>query len=141
MLLLVASHGVSHDCAAANPVSLIVRNTRKIMRIWKITTFVLIILLIGSNAWWLYSAINTGVTNMYKEQMIYERTEMLKQLISVTPELSSAKSKNEIVSIVKKSTDLAPFEKEGFVWVGWTGLKFDNEDKLVKVTPSWGSLK
>ena len=111
------------------------------MKIWKITTFVLIIALIGSNGWWLYSAIDAGVTNKYQEQMMYERTGMLKQLISVTPELSSEKSKNEIVTIVKKSTDLEPFEKEGAVWVGWTGLKFDEKDKLVKVIPSWGAFE
>ena len=97
------------------------------MKIWRITTFVLIIALIASNGWWLYEAIDAGVTNKHQEQMMYERTGMLKQLISATPELSSEKSKNEIVTIVKKSTDKKFFEKEGTVWVGWTGLKFDDK--------------
>ncbi|MDJ0818798.1 MAG: hypothetical protein QNJ58_21490 [Desulfobacterales bacterium] len=111
------------------------------MKIWKITTIVLTIALISSNVWWLHSAIDVGVTNKYQEQMMFERSGILKQIISVTPELSSAISKNEIVTIVKKSTDLEPFEKEGVVWVGWTGLKFDDKNKLVKVIPSWGAFE
>ncbi len=111
------------------------------MRIWKIATFALSAALIGSNGWWLLTVIDAGVTNKYQGQMMYERTGMLKQLISVIPDLSAEKNKNEIIAIVQKSTDLEPFEKEGTFWVGWTGLQFDDKDKLVKVIPSWGAIE
>lgn len=73
--------------------------------------------------------------------MMYERTGMLKQLIAVVPELSSDKSKNVIVAIVQKSSDLDPFEKEGAVWIGWIGLQFNEKGKLMKVIPSWGPIE
>lgn len=111
------------------------------MRIWKIATFVLTIALIGSNGCWFLTAIDAGVTNKYQRQMMYERTGMLKQLISVIPDLSSGKSKKEIVAIVKRRTDLEPFDKEGAVWVGWIGLKFDEKDTLVNVLPAWGAIE
>jgi hypothetical protein len=111
------------------------------MKIWKITTLLLIITLLGTNGWWLHYAIDAGVTNKYQDQMMYERSGMLEQLILVTPELSSDKNKNEIVDIVKKSTDSEPFEKEGVVWVGWIGLQFNDTDKLIKVIPTWGSIE
>ncbi len=73
--------------------------------------------------------------------MMYERTGMLKQLISVMPELSSEKSKNQIIAIVEKSTELEPFEKEGAIWIGWIGFQFDDQGRLMKVIPSWGSIE
>lgn len=73
------------------------------MNIWKITTLFLVIALLGTNGWWLHNAIDAGVTNKYQNQMMYERSGMLDQLISVTPELASEKNKNEIVTIVKKA--------------------------------------
>jgi hypothetical protein len=111
------------------------------MKIWKITTLLLAIALVGTNCWWLYNAIDAGVTNKYQDQMIYEQTGMLKQLIAVTPELSSDKDKTEIVAIVQKSSDLDPFEKEGAVWIGWLGLQFSDKGKLIKVIPPWDSIE
>lgn len=72
---------------------------------------------------------------------MYERTGMLKQLISVIPGLAAGKSKNEIIGIVRTSTGLEPFQKEGAVWVGWVGLQFNEKEKLVEVIPSWGPIK
>lgn len=112
-----------------------------IMKIWKITTLLLIIALLGTNGWWLYNAIDAGVTNKYRDQIMYERSGMLEQLISVIPELSSDKSRNEIVAILEKSTESESFEKEGAVWIGWVGLEFNDTDKLIKVIPIWGPIE
>ena len=111
------------------------------MKFWKFTTLLLALALIGTNGWWLYNAIDAGVTKKYQDQMMYERYGMLEQLISITPELASNKNKNEIVAIVKKSTDSEPFGKEGAVWIGWVGLQFNDKDKLVNVIPTWGPIE
>ena len=110
------------------------------MKVWKSAVLILAIALLGTNGWWLHQSIDAGVTNKYQGQMMYERTGMLKQLISVTPELSTSKTKNEIITIVKKSTDLEPFDKEDVIWIGWIGLKFNDEDRLIKVIQTWGNL-
>lgn len=39
---------------------------------WKWTTALLLILLIGSNGWWLYQAIDLAVTEKYLQQEEYE---------------------------------------------------------------------
>ena len=98
---------------------------------------VLLILLLTTNAFWLYSAIDNGVTASYRDQQIHELNETRKQLMAVLPELSAGLNKDEIVSISKKHTNLEPYEKDGCSWVGWLVFKFDENNKLQSVSTVW----
>lgn len=102
---------------------------------WIIT--ILITLLFTTNAFWLYSAIDNGVTVSYRDQQIHEIDETRKQLMASLPEIANNLSKEEIIKITKKHTNQKPYEKNGCSWVGWLGLKFDETKKLQSVSPIW----
>ena len=103
----------------------------------KIMIALLSILLISSNAFWLYQAFDAGVTGSYRDQRIYELEETTKQLMAVLPEVAMRATKAEIVTAAGKFTDQEVFEKEGCTWVGWLGFKFDENNKLKSVSASW----
>jgi hypothetical protein len=107
------------------------------MKLWPILTAILVVALILTNGWWFFGTMNSLVTDKYQGQMLYERAEMLKDLIVVSPELAAGKSKEEIVSLAEAATGEESYEKEGAVWVGWLGLVFNEEGELVEVIPTW----
>lgn len=103
----------------------------------KIAIALLAILLIVSNVFWFYQAFDSGITLSYRNQQTYELEETRKQLMSVLPEIANNVSKEEIILAAVKHTDMELFEKEGCTWIGWLGFKFDENDKLMAVSPRW----
>ena len=103
----------------------------------KITIAILIVLLLASNAFWLYQAVGTGVTLSYRDQQTYELEETRKQLMATLPDIAIHATKDGIIAAASKHTDQEVFEKEGCIWVGWIGFKFDESNKLKSVSPSW----
>ena len=103
----------------------------------KIAIVILSVLLLASNAFWLYQVIDTGITLSYRDQQTYELEETRKQLMVIFPEVAKHATKEEIIAAASKHTDLEVFEKEGCTWVGWLGFKFDESNKLKSVSPSW----
>ena len=80
---------------------------------------VLVVLLLATNAIWLFGIIDQSVTLSYRDQQVYELEETRKQLMAVFPELAKELSKEEVISIVTKTTNQEAFEKEGCIWSGW----------------------
>jgi hypothetical protein len=103
----------------------------------KLIIAVLVLLLIVTNGFWLYGAVDQGVTLSYRDQQIYQLEETRKVLMAVIPKLASNLTKEEIISIASEHTDQEVFEKEGCTWVGWIGLKFSKKGSLQSVSPSW----
>ena len=103
----------------------------------KVTILILSILLLASNAFWLLQAIDNGVTVSYRDQHIHQLEETRIQLMKMLPEASKSMAKDELVAVAKKYTNQEVFEKDGCTWVGWLGLKFDDSEKLISVSPSW----
>jgi len=103
----------------------------------KVAIVILSVLLLASNAFWLYQVIDTGVTLTYRDQQTYELEETRKQLMATFPEIAKKAKKDEIIAAAKKYTDQEVFEKDGCTWVGWLGFKFDENNKLKSLTPSW----
>lgn len=102
----------------------------------------LVALLIASNTWWAYNAIDAGVTAMYRDQVLEEQRQALIELLAVAPEAASAGATRESVLAVARAaadrtTDL---EKEGFVWVGKLGYRFSEEGRLLEVRTAWSPL-
>ena len=47
-------------------------------------------------------------------------------------------SRSEVIAAAKQSsTDKDSFEKDGFIWVGKIGLRFNDNGQLVKAEKSW----
>jgi hypothetical protein len=95
----------------------------------------LVVALIGSNLWWVYHAVDAGVTAAYQDDSFRAASTALKQheaiLLMV---LKGKRDKAEVVATAKAAAnDSAPFEKDGVTHVGWVGLRFDANNRLVEV--------
>lgn len=101
----------------------------------KIAVFILGILLVGTNAFWLYHVVDSSVTDFYRDDTIRSMQRTQDQLMAVIPELAGSQDRQKVVGIFQSATDEEPFEKAGCVWVGSVGLKFDAENELLAVTP------
>ena len=100
---------------------------------WSIA--ILCLLLLATNGFWFYHAIDQGVTNSYRDSQIYELRETNNQLMAMLPEVASHTPKPDLVTIAQKHTQLEAFEKDGCFWVGWLGFKFDSNNYLSYVSP------
>lgn len=103
----------------------------------KISIVILSILLLASNAFWLYQVVDIGVTLSYRGQQTFELEETRKQLMATMPEIAKNVIKEDVVAAARKYTDQEVFEKGGCTWVGWLGFKFDDRNQLISVSPSW----
>ena len=103
----------------------------------KITIGILLVLLLASNAFWLYQYMDIAVTLSYRDQEAHELEETRKQIMAALPEIAKNATKREIVEASGKFTDSEVYEKGGCTWVGMMGFKFDENEKLQSVSPVW----
>ena len=96
----------------------------------KITIGVLVILLLLTNAWWFYGAIDSGVTRKYIDQELNGLRHSKKQAVGMLKETLLGRKKEEVKSIAEMYSDRESYEKEGCLWVGWYGFKFSQNDEL-----------
>jgi hypothetical protein len=103
-----------------------------------IAIVVLSVAFLGSNAWWAYQLLDAGVTQTYTDVSNKESQQALAQSLAVISAASSKDATRESVIAAANQTGNSsePFEKDGFVWVGQIGLKFDTQGKLIAATTS-----
>ncbi len=96
---------------------------------------VLIVLLVGSNAWWAYRTLDNGITHTYLNDSMEHASRGLNQAMAILPLVAKGANREEIISAASKASNLdsPPFEKDGYVFVGELGLKFDGAGKFVGV--------
>lgn len=91
------------------------------------------VLLLATNGFWLYSAIDLAVTEKYRQQTEYEsesRIEILEQLCS---KLVGGMPKSEATELLSElSPDFEPYEKEGRLNIIWLALKVDEQGRVTK---------
>ncbi len=104
---------------------------------------VLLVLLVWSNGYWVYHYVDFGVTLSYVDQQRYDNNETRKQLMAMLPEIAVNLGEDQVVQIANKYHDFEGgfYEKDGCIWVGWLGLKFDSRGKLLSVSPSWANAE
>jgi hypothetical protein len=100
---------------------------------------VLAVALVVSNVWWLYAAVDSGVTTTYREQAFQEHRAALAELIAVVPAVSDPAATRESILAATRSAakDNEYLEKEGLVWVGRLGYRFEADNRLREVRTSW----
>jgi hypothetical protein len=100
----------------------------------RITIILLAVALVASNAWWAYRLLDAGMSQTYLRASYDTTSEVLTQTLAVLPVVAKpGASRAEILAAARIPNDLVgPFEKEGFVWVGQLGLKFDEHGRFVK---------
>lgn len=97
----------------------------------KTIIIVLLFTLIGSNAFWLYQSIDSGISYTYMEASASDCQRTLGVAIAVIPIIADPNSdKSAVVLAVKKVSDVESFEKDGLVWIGGLGLGFDDSDRV-----------
>jgi len=98
----------------------------------------LAVLLVASNAWWAYRLLDTGVSATYREVSLENHRAALGQILAIIPiAVRPGATRAEILRAAQKDGNPEVFEKDGYVWVGRVGLKFDGAGHLVEVVPAW----
>ena len=105
----------------------------------KITIIALIVAIIGSNLLWAYLSLDTGITLTYTRVSYEEEKEALNQTLALLPVVAQAGvTREKIISAARLPGDtFEPFEKDGFVWIGRIGLKFNDRGQLIEVSRAW----
>ena len=90
---------------------------------WKLISGILFALLVMSNAWFLYGGIDKGVTDAYREHVLYELANQVKASSRICDLFVDGKSQAEIVAVLKDQfPDEEPFVKVGAVNVAWLSI-------------------
>lgn len=99
----------------------------------------LVVALIASNAWWGYRVLDAGVSLTYLGVSLDDNREALAQTLALLPVVAKAGvSRAEVVAAAGGADPSAQaFEKDGFLWVGKIGLKFNEQGRLVEVSRAW----
>jgi hypothetical protein len=98
---------------------------------------VLVLALLASNAWWAYRSIDRGLSYSYLEASYSTTSELLKQTVAVVNVgLDTRPTREQAIRAAQLGdpTNNA-YEKEGYVWVGQLGMKFNAQGQLTKVQP------
>jgi hypothetical protein len=96
---------------------------------------VLLVLLIVSNAWWAYRTLDNGITQTYLNDSLQHSSRGFNQAIVILPLVARGAGRDEIILAAMQASklDSPAFEKDGYVFVGELGLKFDDSGKFVGV--------
>ena len=99
----------------------------------------LVLALVATNLFWLYSAVDSGITLTYLEQSLEEHHQALAALLAVAPIAADPEATPEsVLAVALEAGEYRfTFEKEGFIWVGELGYRFDEMGRLEEVQTSW----
>jgi hypothetical protein len=88
--------------------------------------------LVASNAWWAYRMLDWGVTQTYANAVHEQTSELLGQALAILPLVAKENASRGDILAAARSPNSAPlpYEKDGFVWVGQLGLKFNTHGRL-----------
>ena len=101
---------------------------------WKWTSAILLFLLIGSNGWWLYQAIDLAATEKYRQQEQYEADRVITALKAITTEYVRGASKEELFRVLGSVLpDDEPFEKDGEIHVDFLSFPISDDDSIAGV--------
>ena len=94
-------------------------------------------LLILSNLWWLYVTFDNAVTAHYRDDQLSVTQRTLEDALELAPLASTGLEKAALIAEAERLYEDDSFEKDGCAWVGNLGLKFDDNQRLVHVSPNW----
>lgn len=109
------------------------------MRKSTVAITLLSVALIASNAWWAYQALDAGVSYTYQGISLEENQQGLSQTLAIiNVAAAQGASRAEVVAAAQKAWPSSePFEKEGYLWVGRLGLRFNEAGQLVEAVPAF----
>jgi len=104
----------------------------------RVSAIALVVALVASNAWWATRVLDAGIIQTYMTASFETTAELLNQTLAVLSVAAKpGVSRDEVITAAKsKSESAVPFEKDGYVWVGQLGLRFNEQGRFVKATTS-----
>ena len=91
------------------------------------------VLLIATNGFWLYSAIDLAVTEKYRQQEQYEAKSRLETLEKLCSKLVSGMKKADAIKLLNEvSPDSEAYEKEGHLNTIWLSFRVDEQGNVVR---------
>ncbi|TNC93207.1 MAG: hypothetical protein CSH36_00485 [Thalassolituus sp.] len=105
----------------------------RIIRLVKWIAVALGCLLVFTNGFWLYSAIDLVATQKHRQQVRYEAENRTEALVSLCNKLVSGMPKSEAEALLDSlSSDFGIFEKEGRLHTVWLSFKLDETGHVAK---------
>lgn len=93
------------------------------MNKWKISFFVSVVLLVATNLWWLYAAIDTGVTYTYQQVSFDEKSKAVEMLGALVVRGGQQYTKKDVLHVLRQlNKDAFIVEEENLLDV--EGVKF-----------------
>lgn len=104
------------------------------MRKSTVAISLLAVVLVLSNGWWAYRTLDAGITHTYQSASLEESQQALAQALAVIKANAAANpSKAEVIAAAQAAWPaVEPFEKDGYLWVGRLGLRFNDAGRLVE---------
>lgn len=104
------------------------------MRGSTIAISVLAIALIASNVWWALRLLDAGISYTYQGASLEESQQALSQALAIVKAVGAANySRQSIIDAAQAAwPGVEPFEKDGYLWVGRLGLRFNAADRLIE---------
>jgi hypothetical protein len=95
-------------------------------------------LLVATNFWWGYRALDGGVSYTYLKASYDTESELLRQTKAVLGVLAGpSASKSAVLSAAQAAAPgVSMHEKLGYTWVGQLGLKFNEQGRVVHAITS-----
>jgi hypothetical protein len=91
--------------------------------------------LVASNAWWAYKSVDRGISATYLDASYTTNTTLMQQALAVLSlTVQHNFKKSDVIAAAQAHSNVPPFEKDGYVWVGDLGLQFDANGQLSKAT-------
>lgn len=59
--------------------------------------------------------------------MLYQRAEALELSLALVKALAHGKTRSDVMSVAEPTSEVEPFEKDGYYWVDWYGFSFEND--------------
>jgi len=102
---------------------------------------ILILLLVGSNGWWMYRALDQASINKYTEMSLDYRLASLQAALRAIPPLSAELPRGEIITRVAIAlNEPQPFEKDSVMVIAPLTFRFDARGKLHEVGTIYGPV-
>ena len=109
------------------------------MKASSIAILLLVVALFGTNIWWAFRMFDAGISYTYQGASLEQNEQALAQSLAIINTLgSSNSSRSQVIKAAQEAwPSTEPFEKEGYLWVGRLGLRFNAAGQLVEAVDGY----
>ncbi len=111
----------------------------EVMKRTTILISLLVIALVVTNVCWAYRLLDAGVSYTYQGASLEENQQALSQALAIIKVFGNREASREHIVQAAQAAwpSTEPFEKDGYLWVGRLGLRFDQTGHLVEAVSGY----